>query len=301
MIELWLIVAALGASFEEGEEERNASFAVGGDVTYSSDADGTEVLRSGLLVAPHYRSSKDFAGLRLEKVRFDPAGSDGGESERVYLQVAKPIADWQLNAQVGSDGHTVLGAASVHNDAPLRIEAFVERDQLETPLGVSQRLFATFGGAAIDFPLGDHFQLTILGGLQGFDGTNVRTHARANFIQVIKPDWGLSAQLRTRYSHNSVPNEADYFSPDWHVEILPVIQLRRFSGGWQYRGAVGWGAQQDSRSDWRSSRYLDLRVTSPTDRRGWGISASLTYTNQPITSSETYDYFRSQVGIVRAF
>jgi len=118
---------------------------------------------------------------------------------------------------------------------------------------------------------------------------------------VVKPKWGLSAQLRTRYFRNSDPNEFDYFSPRWYAEILPVLQVRRFSGGWRYLAAGGWGAQRDSRSGWRQSRYLNLRVNGPADRKGWGVAGDLTYSNMPITNSDTYDYLRVSLGLTRIF
>lgn len=33
----------------------------------------------------------------------------------------------------------------------------------------------------------------------GLHRDNLRTHLRLNYIHVVKPEWGLSAQVRTRY------------------------------------------------------------------------------------------------------
>ena len=98
-----------------------------------------------------------------------------------------------------------------------------------------------------------------------------------------------------------MPGEFDYFSPRWYVEVVPVVQVRRFVGGWQYLAAGGWGAQRDSRSDWRQSRYLNLRLRSPSSRRGWIVSADATYSNTPVTSSDTYDYLSGGLSLTRAF
>ena len=131
------------------------------------------------------------------------------------------------------DTRTVLGSLSVHNDDRIGQEYFIERDRLETAQGLERDLYHTFVGAAFDLPIDERNTVTALVGVQDFDGENLRTHLRARAIHVIKPEWGLSVQLRTRYFHNSVPAEADYFSPGCYVEVLPVVQVQRFHGGWR--------------------------------------------------------------------
>jgi hypothetical protein len=275
--------------------------AIGADVTFSTDADSTEVFRAGTNLDWLYHSPDHYFGVRLERIAYRPSGQDPTVNERVYLRAADALGKWNYHATVGTDGHTVLGNASINDSSSFRKEFFVERDKVETPLGVAKPIFFTFVGATLDIPLARTTQLTLLGGAQEFTGRNVRTHVRANLIQVIKEDWGLSAQLRSRFSRNSVPQEFDYFSPRWYAEVLPVVQVRRFVGGWQYLGAAGWGAQRDSQSGWRQSRYLNLRLSSPASRRGWIVNADATYSNTPITRSDTYDYLRGTFSLTRAW
>ncbi|MEQ7874737.1 hypothetical protein ABDK56_12115 [Sphingomonas sp. ASV193] len=274
--------------------------AVGADVTYSSDADQTEMVRVGVNGNLAYRDEEHYLGFRIERTWYRPNGALTKRDDRVYV-LAAGGSDWKYALQLGTNGDTVLGSGSVHNEARLRQEYFVERDRLETPQGATRGLYYTFGGASVDLPFSDRAQLTLLGGLQEFTGRNVRTHLRANAIAVVAPDWGLSLQLRTRYFHDSVPYEYDYYSPRWYAEVLPVVQVRRFIGGWRLLAAAGWGAHKDSVSDWRQSRYLNLRATSPTDRRGWAMKGDLTYSNQPVTNASNYDYLRVSAGLTRVF
>jgi hypothetical protein len=292
---------ASAASAAAPDAATTPNHAVGIDLAFSTDADDTSVLRTGANFDWRYHGPDDYLGLRLERLAYRPSGQARTTDERVYLRAADQLGAWTYHAAVGTDGHTVVGSVSANDQARFRKEIFVERDKVETPLGIAKPIFYTFGGATVDVPLGAATQLTLLGGLQDFTGSNVRTHARVNFIQVLKRDWGLSGQVRTRYFHNSDPGEYDYFSPRWYAEVLPVLQVRRFVGGWQYLAAGGWGAQRDSRSDWRQSRYLNVRVSSPAARRGWIISADATYSNVPITNSATYDYVRATLGLTRAF
>ena len=137
-------------------------------------------------------------------------------------------------------------------------------------------------------------------GAQEFTGKNVRLHVRGNYVHALKPEWGLTAQLRTRYFRSTEPGEFDYFSPRWSAEVLPVLQMRRYSGGWRYLLAAGFGAQRDSGSDWRSSRYANAQVSSPVDRPVQ-VKASLVYSNTPVGSGFVYDYLQGTLGLTTRF
>lgn len=275
--------------------------AAGADVFYSADAEDTEVLKAAISFDLRYSGPEQRIGVRLERARFAPLGQVGRTMTRGFVRLADTAGRWKWNAALGTDGHTVLGSAGVHDESPFRKEAFIERDIVETPIGVTRGIYYTFGGAAIDLPAGERDTLTLLGGVQAFTGRNVRTHLRSTYVHVVKPDWGLSVQLRTRYFHSSNPGEFDYYSPLWYAEVLPVIQVRRFVGGWQLLGAAGYGAQRDSGTKWRSSRYLNARVTSPAFRREWALTAGLLYTNTPVGTGFTYRYLQFSMGLTKAF
>lgn len=275
--------------------------AVGADLFASSDADGSETVKLGVNYDWRYRDPTDYRGVRLETARFAPATGPALEEQRLYYQFAQPGDDWSWNGQVGTNGETVLGSLSVHNDDRIRQEYFIERDRLETTQGRDRDLYSTFAGAAFDLPVDERNTLTGLVGVQDFDGDNLRTHLRARAIHVVKPEWGLSVQLRTRYFHNSVPDEADYFSPEWYVEVLPVVQIQRFHGGWRYQAAVGLGAQREAGSDWLAARHFEASVTSPPISRDWHVKASALHSSAPVASGQGYDYSQLSLSLTRAF
>ena len=277
------------------------SRALGADVTYSTDADSTDVVRLGTNLDPVYQGPNHYLGIRLERIAYRPSGQHRTIDARAYIRAANKIGNWTYHATVGTNGDTILGSGSINDESRFRKELFVERDKVETPLGVTRPIYYTFGGAAIDLPLAPHTQLTLLGGLQDFTGHNVREHLRANFIQMLKENWGLTGQVRARYFRNSDPGEYDYYSPRDYVEILPLVQMRRFRGGWQYLAAAGWGGQHASGSNWRQSRYLDFKLSSPASRRGWIVNGEVVYSNTPISNRNTYDYLRTSLGLTRAF
>jgi hypothetical protein len=275
---------------------QRASAAASLDVFASTDADDTEVLRSGINLDWSHAGEDRYQGIRLEKALFTPLGQKTTAFERVYGRYADKGERWAWSAQIGTDGTTVLGSFNLTDASRYRKEFFVERDILETSRGVQEGIYYTFTGLALDVPLTGRDTTTVVLGAQEFTGKNVRLHIRGNYVHVIKPDWGLSVQLRTRYFRSTVPGEYDYFSPKWYVEALPVIQLRRFSAGWRYLVAAGYGAQRDAGSGWRSSRYLNAQVSSPATR-SVQLKASIVYSNTPVGSGYVYDYLQGTLSL----
>jgi len=272
------------------------------DFFYSADTDETEVMRYGLDLRLG-RDADRYLGLRAERARYNPGGTGWQSRERIYLEAADRFAGWHLNARVGSDGDSLIGAVTLNDDSPFRKEFFIERDIVETRLGLEQGLYHLFAGAAIDLPVNERNLFTALAGLQTFTGRNERLHLRGSYIHVLQPELGLSAQLRIRYFHSSEPREYDYYSPRWYVEALPVLQLRRFRGGWQMLAAVGLGAQRESASGWRLSRFANARLRSPASA-GWRFEGTFTYSSSGggiASSAIGYSYTQFTLGVTRAF
>ncbi|HEV2865380.1 MAG TPA: hypothetical protein VGX37_02615, partial [Allosphingosinicella sp.] len=126
---LLLILAAPAAGQEApaqqtAEEPAGAGPAVGTDLFFSADGDHTDVLRIGADVDLRYSGPEDYFGVRLEKAWFDPLGQGGRGRERAYLRAANSFAGgaWKWSLRIGTDGDSVLGAAAIHNEAPLRQE-----------------------------------------------------------------------------------------------------------------------------------------------------------------------------------
>lgn len=281
----WLLLACCMAMSSARAEQ-----AVGLELFASDDADDTSILKTGVFYDFTHVDIEHYQGVKFEDARFQPFGGASTREQRLYYRFADTGARWKWNGSLGTDGHTWLGNASIHTDEARRQEYFVEREILETPLGLDRGLYYTFLGAAYDLPVHEHNIFTGLVGVQDFSGDNVRLHLRARYIRVLKEQWGLSAQLRTRYFHSTEPNEFDYYSPRWYAEAIPTLQLRHFRGGWQYQVAAGWGRQRDSESQWRNARLLEASVTSPKHQRDWFFRARAGYSNTPINTGYTYDY-----------
>lgn len=267
----------------------------------SDDADDTTVLRSSAGALFGYAGPGHYQGVVLEDLRIRAAGGASWNDQRIYVAFARE-GELGWRGMVGTDGRTVLGSVSAVREGSIRQEYFVERDRLETRQGVEgDGLHHTFAGAAFDVPLDavKRHQVTLLGGLQDFTGSNLRSHVRARYIAVVAPEKGISLQLRTRAFRNSEPFEADYYSPEWFVELMPTLQVRRFRGGWMYAAVAGWGRQRDSESDWRQARLVEFSVSSP-QRAGAGyLRLNALYSNTPVGSGSSYGYRQLSVEWVK--
>jgi len=277
--------------------------AVGTQVFFSTDSDDTTVVR----IAGDFDLRNDGdarrLGVRLENAWYEPLGGETEQRQRIFVQAGDRSAGWTWAARVGTDGHDVIGAASVYDDSAFRKEFFIERDVVETPLGLEEDIFTTFAGAAIDLPLNDRNIVNLLVGYQDFTGDNERYHVRGNFIHVISNEIGLSAQLRAQYYYSTQPGEFDYFSPENYVQVLPVLQLRRFSGGWQFRAVGGIGAQNFTGTDWQQANFAQVAVEAPVGGT-WSGGAELTYTDTPgnnAVASDDYNYFQARFSLTRRF
>src|SRR5690606_6812302 len=105
---VWLGLCATPATAQEDADRPTGAATL--DAFASTDADDTEVVRTGLNL-DWFRPNEDrYIGLRVEKAWFTPLGQETAAFERVYLRYADRAAGWSWNAQVGTDGHTVLGS-----------------------------------------------------------------------------------------------------------------------------------------------------------------------------------------------
>ncbi len=295
------LAATAPARAEEPAPTDGLHPAAGMELFMSTDAEKTDVVKLLGRALWNFEGRDKYQGIAVEKAWFKPLGQHAREKERAYIDLADRAGDkWLWSARIGTDGDTVIGSVNVRT-ADWKQNYFIERDMIETPQGVDRGIYYTFVGAGFDFPLDERNVFTAMGGVQAFTGTNERLHLRGSYIHVLKPEWGLSAQLRGRYFHSTTPREYDYFSPKDYVEILPVVQLRRYTKGWMYQLAGGYGAQHATGTTWQDSRYASLRVESPARSRSFNAFLDVQYTNTSVNGGLNYDYVMGRVGLTIGF
>src|SRR6185312_4259033 len=273
--------------------------AAGIELWSSTDSDRTSVVKLTGRALWEFDGPSRFKGVDLERAWFSPEGQHAREQTRVYVDLADAIGrKWKWSARIGTNGDTLLGSASIHSSDWSK-ELFVEREIVETPTGVDQGIYYTFAGASADLISSSMDTLNAVVGLQKFTGRNDRLHLRATYVHVVKPRLGLSVQLRARYFHSTVPGEFDYYSPRNFVQLIPVVQMRRFDhAGWMYLAALGYGAQKATASNWQSARFADLRIESAARSRKLHAFAEVQYSNSSLVGAAgNYDYVVGRVGL----
>lgn len=288
----FLLAAALAASVPAARaEEPVAGPALRPEWLVSSDSDGNHSVRASLGWDVSRRDLEHWWGVRAERLRY--AGPGWREvDERLFLRAAGGEGGWRWQGEVGSDGHDLLGSASVHSTGRWRQEYFLERDVLETELGAAEGRVHTFAGAALDMPLGERATATVLAGLQDFGARNLRRHLRATLAWTALPEAGLSLQLRARQFHDSDPGEAGYFAPGRYRQWLGVASMRRFTeGGHQWRLTAGLGRQHIGDGPSQRARLFELDVRTRASGRHY-LRATAGYSDAPgnQAAGPGYDY-----------
>lgn len=262
---------------------------------YSWDGAGFETFKQLAGLDFSYRDPEHYLGVAAQYARYEGPGFRE-TYQRGYLNYADTHdngdgTSWKWNALIGSDGNTWLGNAEVYRERAdsTRDDLFLERDIVETRDGTARGIYYTLLGVAEDFTLSSRWSATGTLAVQDFTGDNTRTIFKGRLVYVLSEDWGLSAQLRTRWFHDSHPYEYDYFSPRWYGEWIPTLQLRRFYGGNQFHIALGYGRQRASDSSWTATKLAEIGWTSP-KHGAWYAKIDAGYTNTPINTGYAYSY-----------
>lgn len=299
---LCLAAAAAPARAETEDGGSSAGPALGTELFASTDSDDTSVVKLLGRAAWKDDGPDRFQGIALEQAWFTPEGEKTRKDQRIYLDLADKAGDkWLWRAKLGTDGHTWLGSANVRA-ADWSKEFFLEREIVETPQGVDEGIYYTFAGASLDFPVSGRSTFNVTAGIQEFTGKNERLHLRGSYVHVVKPDLGLSVQLRGRYFHSTEPGEFDYYSPRDFFQLLPVVQMRRFdSSGWMYLVAGGLGAQKSTGNGLEWARLADVRVESPRGRHDLRLFGQIQYSNSSLSDAGDYHYVMARFGLTARF
>lgn len=294
-----LTTAAGTGAAQEVRDVPNIRPALGAELNFSTDSDHTDVVKLSGRGLWKFDDRDHYQGVTLERAWLAPSGDKTVKETRVYIDLADNLGkDWRWRAKVGTNGGTVLGSVAVRSKDWSK-EFFLEREIVETKLGLDRGIYYTLGGASFDVSAGPRDTFNVMTGLQEFTGKNVRYHLRASAVHVLVREMGFSAQLRGRYFHSTRPGEFDYYSPRDFLSVLPVLQMRRFdSHGWMYLAALGYGAQKATGSHWQSARLADLRIESPARSNSFQLFAQLQYSNNSLNQGGGgYHYVAGRLGV----
>lgn len=287
-------------SISNGDVSQTAP-AAGIEVWASTDSDKTSVLKLLGAAFWDYDGPARYQGIDFEHAWFSPEGQHARIQNRVYLDFADTLAGkWNWSAKIGTNGETVLGSGSIRS-LDWSKELFIEREVVETPRGLDEGIYYTLAGASFDLISRSRDTLNVMAGFQKFTGRNDRLHLRSTYVHVVSKRFGLSLQLRARYFHSTVPGEFDYYSPRDFVQLIPVVQMRRFTrSGWMVLIAAGYGVQKASHSSLEAARLADLRMESPASSKRLHAFAQLQYSNSSLVgAASNYSYVVGRIGLTK--
>ncbi len=297
-----IVTCAGSTAHAEDSPDVPSGRTVGLEISTSTDSDDTDVIKLLGRAAWVDDGADRYQGIAIEQAWFKPGGGHIRKQQRLYVELADKLRDkWLWKARVGTNGKTWVGSANIRMRDWSK-ELFLEREVVETRRGVDEGVYYTFVGASVDLPASKRHVFNVVAGVQEFTGMNERLHLRGSYVHVVKPELGLSVQLRARYFHSTAPGEFDYYSPKDFVQLLPVLQMRRFSStGWMILGAAGYGAQTAAGSGWQSARLAEVRFESPRGARDFRAFGHLQYSNNSLGGAGDYHYLSARFGLTKSF
>jgi hypothetical protein len=288
------VIALSSAAFVATAAEQSSP-ALNMQTFFSSDKDGFETFKTTATADFGYQDPEHYCGIALQRARYNGPGF-AATYNRAYLSYADGHDNgdgtfWKWNTLLGGDGRTLLGNAEIYREHAdgSREDLFLEREMVETRDGSERGLYYTMLGVAKDFTFNPRWSATGMAAGQDFTGNNTRVIAKGRLVYLLSEDWGITAQLRTRWFHDSRPHEYDYFSPRWFAEWIPTLQMRRFYNRNQFLVALGYGRQHASDNGWTPTKLAEAGWTSP-KRGSWYAKINAGYTNTPSNTGYGYAY-----------
>lgn len=102
----------------------------------------------------------------------------------------------------------------------------IERDAVNSQLGLQKGLSYTALALVADHAFSDQFTVGLSGGITVFSNSNNRPMLRTRWTYSLDERYGLNAFLKTRSYRNSNPYRPEYFSPDRLHEASLGLSLR---------------------------------------------------------------------------
>jgi hypothetical protein len=247
--------------------------------------------RTGIRYTDHQFSQDDWQRrgqqLRLVARRTDRKTTDGWNAELGWLQQSTH----DLLTLDSSYRQTFASGAA--------LEAFANRDVVETRTALNQGLYFNFAGASVDVPVNPHVTLVGLAGYQGFSDNNQRRHLRGRVIWQPSLDLGLTLQLRYRWFDNSQLDVGRaYFNPERYQEGMLAIGWRQRIGDWRNAVTAGLGSQQIASESATPTQLLELSSETQVERYALRLRAGYTRAAGPAATNDRDYWYRYLLGEV---
>jgi hypothetical protein len=224
-------------------DEKAEYFAIDGPIvdrvaTRDSDQFKRDITRIGMMV--HYASPFEFVTVGVSRDEF----RQGDWSASVDSVI---LAGRKLNRRTG-EGFTARIGATTNTDhvnwhgegtwnirfsEQTGIELIGNRDAVETPKGLEQRILSNFVAVSLDHALTDRLTVIAMPTYRQFTDDNTQRGGRAWLIYGLLPSYGLSVELKAQAYESTGDSQGIYFSPDFYERAEIGMRLRHAIGHWR--------------------------------------------------------------------
>lgn len=219
-----------------------------GGVSYETDKDDFSAwrVRAGAVDAANTTSYLGAEGLWFQLSQGAWSRDIGGAAVVARQQTADGLG-WNIEAGlVGYSSYVRPVGEATWALKPWeagRVELIGAAGLVDTQAAIEQGIGQTFLAASIEQQLMPRLSIIGLAGAQLFTDDNERAHVRARLVYDFVPDYGVTAQARWRWYHDSSDAVTAYFNPNHYQQVLGVLALRQSVGGWLVTGAAGAGRE----------------------------------------------------------
>lgn len=230
-----MLACGLAAHAQDHQDgERNASVAV----QVSSDNEGFVTRRQTGEFFPTATAQENQFGLKARRHDFSQNGWTRRGNQFLIAGKSATAATgltWQAEAGVMDQGDhqlaTIDGSLRLPLSKTTSVEAFINRDFVETTAALNRGVHATFAGAAIEHAWHPQFTTVALLGHQDFSDGNERQHGRVRLIYQPSLDLPLTLQLRYRqFESSGEAKRRTYFNPEHYEETMALVGWRKHQG-----------------------------------------------------------------------
>lgn len=261
----WLAIGSLAATAHAaGDAGALQAFA-------AQDSEGFSARRLTLGYLPAYTHRDAHTGIRVSATHFSQdAWSEDTQQLTVVHRDLDPATTDGLQIEAGlarQGGHSLLSVDAGYRRAlgtGTSVEAFVNRDWVETRSALAGGVKFTFAGAALEQAVGRHLTVVGVAGYQDFSDGNYRKHARAKLIVQPLLDLGLTLQLRYRVFKGAEDGvRRSYFNPGRYDESMLAVGYRKRVSNWVGNLTAGVGRQRVGDAPKTNTRLLEAGLESP--------------------------------------
>ncbi|MFC6519089.1 hypothetical protein ACFQAT_04155 [Undibacterium arcticum] len=291
----------------DGEPPQDSSGA-GAAFFISRDNEGFSTQRVAAEYLPAFRHGDALTGGRYTVHHFE---QDDWARTAQQLTILHRNVDpattngWQLEAGLSRQGeHTLFTADGSYHAAlaaQTSVEAFINRDWVETRNALDRGVHFTFVGAVLEQGLGPHLTVVGVAGYQDFSDGNHRNHGRIKLI--VQPDLSLGLTLQARYRmYTSASDDVGgaYFNPDRYDEAMLALGWRQRFRGWVGNLTAGLGQQRVGDAPHTPTRLLELGAQAPIGR-GYAFRMRAGLNRSASFNGPDYSYHYAQAEWIVAF